>query len=161
MAVEFPSNIFKESKIPLTCYILSVRNSGRMYKLQGWVTESGVICPFFYIIFRLKRVNKPRLKGSGSLHFVNLPSQVWADFANFARGGGYQGGAQHKSMVHNTVLYSLGGAQRRSHKPSPNCHTFFHLSPWCSSISCTFRCFDRFHYQSPNIGHDINDRGND
>ena len=27
-------------------------------------------------------------------------------------------GAQHRSTVHNIALYSLGGAQRRSHKPN-------------------------------------------
>ena len=36
------------------------------------------------------------------------------------------GGVQHRSMVHNIVLYSLGGAQCRSHKPrnpSPQTHS--------------------------------------
>ncbi len=36
-------------------------------KLQGWVTESGVICPFLYTTSRLKRVNNAKL---WSLHGI-------------------------------------------------------------------------------------------
>ena len=36
------------------------------------------------------------------------------------------GGAQRRSMVHNVVLYSQGGVQRRSHKPT---HTYTQTGP--------------------------------
>ncbi len=33
----------------------------RMAAKQGWVTELGVICPFLYTTFRLKRVNNEKI----------------------------------------------------------------------------------------------------
>ena len=53
------------------------------------------------------------------------------------------GGAQHRSMVHNVVLYSLGGALHRSHKPirayTLNIHnTHLLLKPWVIIALCLY-----------------------
>ncbi len=63
---------------------------------QGWVSVSGVICPFLYAAFRVKRVNNekiwllPRISGSSS---INCQGQIlklakncplrWADSLGF------------------------------------------------------------------------------
>ncbi len=59
---------------------------------------------------------KHRIEGTTPL--TNYLQKKTSDVADFRHTQMQVGGAQRRSMVHSVVLYSQGGEQRKSHKPT-------------------------------------------